>query len=192
MSTDYYHEFAPPGKLALFQRARVGDMGRYTGLLDSSGEKILPIEELLASFNADGVIRLRRTDFDQALLLKERLITFNLGRVTNEIGKRYLVIAIASPGFKDENVEVLPVLDPKDARVGLCTEVRQEVPIESISEDDFNSSIESIRNIEMLKNALFERYSKFNRELTREQLLSRGCALTTIDFIRNTDQKSSR
>jgi hypothetical protein len=182
MSDDYHHEAAPPGKLALFERALHGGTNTHTGIRDGTIERVIPISELLARFGADGLIRLRRADFEQSSLRRERFVTFNLGRVTNEVGKRYLVIAIASPGFKDDVVEVLPVLDPAGARVGLCTEVLQEVPIAEIDEACFRHSLGSIQDRTALKEALVERYRKFNEGLTPEQILSRGCAVTTIVF----------
>ena len=182
MSDDYHHETAPPGKLALFERALRGGTNTHTGILEGAAERVIPISQLLARFDADGLIRLRRADFEQSSLRRERFVTFNLGRVTNEVGKRYLVIAIESPGFKDDVVEVLPILDPAGARVGLCTEVLQEVPIDGIDGSYFRHSLASIQDREALKDALVERYRKFNEGLTPEQILSRGCAVTTIVF----------
>ena len=182
MNETYYHEFAPPRTLSLIRRAHVGDMSGYTGVVTGSGEEILRIADLLDSFKADGIIRLRRPDFNEFLSLKEKFVTFNLGRVTNEPGKRYLVIAIESPGFRNEDVEVLPVLDPANARVGLCTEVRQEVPINEVLDSDFENSISAIRSREALTMALLTRYVKLHSDLSREEILARGCAITTVDF----------
>jgi hypothetical protein len=103
---------------------------------------------------------------------------------TNERGKRYAVLPFIRSGYRTESdeEEVLPILDPRRHRIGVCEAVMQRVPIEEVSSAHFAYSIETIMTIDELKKALIQRYAPLFPHLRPEQLLSRGCAITLIRF----------
>jgi hypothetical protein len=132
----------------------------------------------------DGLIRLHLRDYDLVELLQEKYVHFNFEFTLNELGKRYAVLPIIRSGYRTESdeEEILPILDPRRHRIGMCEAVLQRVPIEEVSSAHFTYSIETIMTIDELKKALIQRYAPLFTHLRPEQLLSRGCAITLISF----------
>jgi hypothetical protein len=64
----------------------------------------------------------------------------------------------ATAGSCDEE-EILPILDPRRHRIGMCEAVLQRVPIEEVSSAHFAYSIETIMTVDKLKKALIQRYA---------------------------------
>jgi hypothetical protein len=155
-----------------------------TRIVDDLGEQTVRVIDLCERLQVDGLIRLHRQDYDLVELLREKYVHFNLEFTLNERGKRYAMLPIIRSGYRIESdeEEVLPVLDPRRHRVGVCEAVMQRVPIEQVSRAHFAHSIETIMTINELKKALIQRYAPLFPHLRPEQLLSRGCAITLISF----------
>ena len=156
----------------------------HTRIVDDLGEQTVRVVDLCERLQVDGLIRLHRRDYDLVELLQEKYVHFNLEFTLNERGKRYAVLPIIRSGYRTESdeEEVLPILDPRRHRIGVCEAVMQRVPIEDVSSAHFAYSIETIMTIDELKKALIQRYAPLFPHLRPEQLLSRGCAITLIAF----------
>jgi hypothetical protein len=155
----------------------------HTRILDDLGEQTVRVIDLCERFRVDGLIRLHQRDYD-LVELRKKYVHFNLEFTLNERGKRYAVLPIIRSGYRTEShdEEVLPVLDPRRHRIGVCEAVMQRVPIEEVSSTHFANSIATIMTIDELKKALIQRYAPRFPYLRPEQLLSRGCAITLISF----------
>jgi hypothetical protein len=156
----------------------------HTRVIDDHGEHTIRVIDLCARLRVDGLIRLHHRDYDRVELLQEKYVHFNLEFTLNEPGKRYAVLPIVRSGYRTHShgEEVLPVLDPRRHRSGVCEAVMQYVPIEEVSGAHFAHSIETIMTTDELKKALVQRYAPLFPHLRPEQLLSRGCAVTVILF----------
>ena len=156
----------------------------HTRIIDDLGEHTVRVIDLCEHLQVDGLIRLHHRDYDLVEILREKYVHFNLEFTLNERGKRYAVLPIIRSGYRTEShqVEVLPILDPRRHRIGVCEAVMQRIPIEEVSSAHFAYSIETIATIDALKKALIERYAPLFPSLGPEQLLSRGCAITLISF----------
>ncbi len=156
----------------------------HTRIVDHLGEQTVRVIDICERLQVDGLIRLHLRDYDLVELLQEKYVHFNLEFTLNELGKRYAVLPIIRSGYRTESdeEEILPILDPRRHRIGMCEAVLQRVPIEEVSNAHFAYSIETIMTIDELKKALIQRYAPLFPHLRPEQLLSRGCAITLISF----------
>jgi hypothetical protein len=156
----------------------------HTRIVDDLGEQTVRVIDICERLQVDGLIRLHLRDYDLVELLQEKYVHFNLEFTLNELGKRYAVLPIIRSGYRTESdeEEILPILDPRRHRIGMCEAVLQRVPIEEVSSAHFAYSIETIMTIDELKKALIQRYAPLFPHLRPEQLLSRGCAITLISF----------
>jgi hypothetical protein len=156
----------------------------HTRIVDDLGERTVRVIDLCERLQVDGLIRLHHRDYDLVETLAEKYAHFNLEFTLNECGKRYAVLPIVRSGYRTESDdEVLPMLDPRRHRIGICEAVMQRVPIEEVSPSaHFSYSIITIRTIDELKKALIQRYAPLFPNLQPEQLLARGCAVTLISF----------
>jgi hypothetical protein len=156
----------------------------HTRIIDDLGEQTVRVIDLCRHLQVDGLIRLHRRDYDLVEILQEKYVHFNLEFTLNERGKRYAMLPIVRSGYRTESgeEEVLPVLDPRRHRIGVCEAVTQRIPIEQVSSAHFAHSIQTITTIDELKRALIQRYAPLFPHLRPEQLLSRGCAITFISF----------
>jgi hypothetical protein len=156
----------------------------HTGIVDDLGERTVRVIDLCARLQVDGLIRLHHRDYDLVEILQKKYVHFNLEFTLNERGKRYAVLPIIRSGYRTESheEEVLPILDPRRHRIGVCEAVMQRVPIEEVSSILFAYSIETIMTIDELKKALIQRYAPLFPHLRPAQLLSHGCAITLISF----------
>jgi hypothetical protein len=156
----------------------------YNSIVDDHGERAIAVKDLCDWFGVDALIRVHEQDYALIVQLAEKYVHFNLEFTLNEQGKRYAILPIVKPGFrKQDNEEVLPVLDPRRYRIGRCDAILQQVPIESVSAEHLRYSISTIRTIDELKKALRLRYAPMFPTLTSDELLSRGCAITHIQFL---------
>ena len=156
----------------------------HTRIIDDLGEHTVRVIDLCERLQVDGLIRLHHRDYDLVEILREKYVHFNLEFTLNERGKRYAVLPIMRSGYRTDShqEEVLPILDPRRHRIGVCEAVMQRIPIEEVSSTHFAYSIETITTIDALKKALIQRYAPLFPSLGPEQLLSRGCAITLISF----------
>jgi hypothetical protein len=158
----------------------------HNGVIDDHGERAIAVKELCDLFGVDALIRAHEHDYALIERLPEKYVHFNLEFTLNEQGKRYAILPIVKPGFrKPDNEEVLPVLDPRRYRIGRCEAILQQVAIECVSAEHLQYSISTIRTVDELKKALLQRYAPMFPALTSDQLLSRGCAITLIQFLPN-------
>jgi hypothetical protein len=159
----------------------------HTRIVDDLGEQTVRVIDLCERLQVDGLIRLHHQDYVLFEILQERYVHFNLDFTLNERGKRYAVLPIIRSGYRMESneEEVLPILDPRRHRIGVCEAVLQRVPIEEVSSAHFAYSIETITTIDELKRALIRRYAPLFPHLRPEQLILRGCAITLISFLKD-------
>jgi hypothetical protein len=158
----------------------------YNSIADDHGERAIAVKDLCDLFGVDALIRVHEQDYALIDQLPQKYVHFNLEFTLNEQGKRYAILPIVKPGFrKQDNEEVLPVLDPTRYRIGRCDAILQHVPIENVPIEYFQYSISTIRTVDELKKALLQRYAPMFPSLTSDELLSRGCAITQIRFLPN-------
>jgi len=148
------------------------------------GEEIeVTVAELRRLLGVDALIRLQEPEF-QALPAHYRAYAhFNLEITTNAAGKRYAIVPIVRPGRRlDDGTELLPVIDVRPARIGICMEVQQRVPITEVGQRYFDQSLPHIKNPEQLRQVLLIRYRSMFPRLADEDIVARGCAISLIDF----------
>ncbi|MFI4998022.1 MAG: hypothetical protein ACHQAQ_19835, partial [Hyphomicrobiales bacterium] len=113
--------------------------------------------------------------------MRDRFVHFNLEFTLNEIGRRYAILPILRPGHRNEqNEEILPVVDLHRHRVGICDEVFQRVPVDDVGPELFRHSLPNIRTARELRSALVLRYARLFPRLAAEELLTCGCAITSL------------
>jgi hypothetical protein len=133
----------------------------YNSIVDDHGERAIAVRDLCDLFGVDALIRVHEQDYALIDQLPEKYVHFNLEFTLNEQGKRYAILPIVKPGFrKQDNEEVLPVLDPTRYRIGRCDAIQQQVPVENVSTEHFQHSISTIRTVDELKKALLQRYGR--------------------------------
>jgi hypothetical protein len=153
----------------------------HIGVVEEGREAILPVAALCEIFGVDALIRLSVPDYDLFEGMRDRFVHFNLEFTLNEIGGRYAILPILRRGHRNErNEEVLPVVDRHRHRVGICDEVFQRVPVDDVAPELFRHSLPNIRTAQELRSALLLRYARLFPQLAAEELLTRGCAITSL------------
>jgi hypothetical protein len=151
------------------------------GVLEGGGERIAPVAMLLERYGVDALIRLGADDYALLASMRGRFVHFNLESTLNEAGKRYAILPIVKAGRRDEDgVEFLPVVDPSRYRIGICEKALQRVPVREVTREHFAHSLPSIRTPGELEAALVKRYAPMFPRLSPEEILARGCAITSL------------
>jgi hypothetical protein len=139
-------------------------------------------EELFAKYQVDEIIKFRKGEF--SLLKKHRILThFNLQSTNHKKGNKYLLILIIKPGFFDGRKEKPPIVSFKNAPVGICLDVRNNVPYEKLRARDFKHSFENIKTVGQLKKAILKRYCQSMPHLTPKEILSLGVGITKLRIL---------
>lgn len=154
---------------------------RRVAVAEGGLTRVVAIADLAASLGADALIRLHEEDFTALAGIGRDLVHFNLERTINRVGLRYALLPIRTAGRRrPDGTEELPVLDPSRFRTGLCTEVRQEVPVAAVTPDLFAASLPTIRDADALAAALVRRYGDLFPDLAPGAIVARGCAMTRL------------
>ena len=154
---------------------------RHVAVADGGATRVVVVAELAASLGVDALIRLHEEDFSELAGHGRDLVHFNLERTINRAGLRYALLPIRQPGRRRPGgEEELPVLDPTRCRTGLCVEVRQRVPVASVTPELFAASLPTIRDADALAAALVRRYAGLFPDLDPADLVARGCAITRL------------
>ena len=142
---------------------------------------MLRVDLLRGRFAVDALIRMHHEDYAELEGFAGHFVHFNLEVTLNEARKRYALLPILRPGRRDaEGREALPLIDVSRHRIGRCEEVRQRVPIRDVPQHCLAASLPSLRSAAALEEALIRRYAPMFPEFTRSEILSRGCAITTL------------
>ncbi|MFQ5475121.1 MAG: hypothetical protein ACE5DM_04760 [Candidatus Nanoarchaeia archaeon] len=155
-------------------------MMRY---LDGGRTASVPHKAFFRDNKIESNIRLRKEDFDSLPKDRKYLTHFNLQCANHLVGKVYALPLIVKHGHFREDKELPPVLSFKNCPVAECTEVRQNVPYDDLTEDDFKNSFPTIKNVDQLKKAILKRYIESMPELSEEKILSMGVAITKLKII---------
>jgi hypothetical protein len=146
-------------------------------------EKEVAIAELRQLLAVDALIRLQEAEFQLLPRGSPTYTHFNLERTTNAVGKRYAIVPIVKSGRRlDDGTELLPVIDVTPARIGICLEVQQRVPIAEVPRRYLDHSLPHIKTPDQLQDVLLARYRSMFPGLADEEIISRGCAVSLIDF----------
>ena len=140
-------------------------------------------DDFFRKLNIQGVIRLQKQDFAHLSSSKNYLTHFNLQRVDFKRGERFALALIVKPGFFDGKKEVLPVMSFKNAVLAECVNVRNNVPYDKLTKEDFKYSFKHIKNVPELKKAILRRYKKSVPHLSKEQILSLGVSITKLKIL---------
>lgn len=166
-------------------RAKPSD-GSRIGIVDNGMRSIISMEQFQHKLDVDGWVRLSTDDFSRVRAMptgQTKLVHFNLGRTTNEIGLRYAIVPIVEPGWrKEDGTEVPPYVGLDQAIRSLCIGVDQRVALAAVTDDHYRHSMPGIDTPDALRLALLSRYRRMNPELSDEQILAEGCAITTLDL----------
>jgi len=153
----------------------------HTAVLERGSARIVTVQSLLDRFRADILIRLHADEFSLLSVTGQEFVHFNLETTLNEVGHRCAVVPIVTPGRRlSDGREVLPVIDPTQARLGTCVTVLQRVPLDKVSGDLFQHSLPTIRTVDQLRTALLRRYAQMFPHLNENEIVQRGCAVTKL------------
>ncbi|TGD96603.1 hypothetical protein [Methylobacterium nonmethylotrophicum] len=154
---------------------------RHVAVAEGAAARVVAVADLAAALRVDALIRLHEEDFSGLTEIGRDLVHFNLERTINRVGSRYALLPILRPGRRGpDGSEELPVLDPTRYRRGLCTQVRQRVPVAAVTPDLFAVSLPAIRDAGALAAALIRRYAGLFPDLAPSEIVARGCAITRL------------
>jgi hypothetical protein len=153
------------------------------GIIEGGCERIERVDALCSRLGADALIRMHAGDFKLLDGLGREFIHFNLQATLNAAGQRYAIVPITKPGRRLPNAqEILPVVDPAAFRLCTCMEVLQHVPVGQVTAEQFAHSLPTIRTVQQLRAVLIARYAHMFPDLTDDELIARGCAVTRLVF----------
>jgi hypothetical protein len=155
----------------------------HAAVLESGKVKIATVRSLLDRFRVDILIRLHAAEFSMLSTIRQEFVHFNLETTLNQVGHRCAVVPIVTPGHRtSDGREVLPVIDPARSRLGTCVKVLHRIPLGEISGDLFRHSLPTIRTADQLRAALLQRYAGMFPNMSENEIVERGCAITKLHF----------
>lgn len=132
---------------------------------------------LMMTKNNLNVIRIQQEEYDE--IPKSGLYAhFNLGVANHVPGETYFLARILKHGHDD----VEPVLSFENILTGKCVSVKLGVPIDSLSEADFEFSMSGIKDTASLKEIILSRYTKSRPHLSKEEILNMGVTITLLEI----------
>lgn len=153
------------------------------------------LKELSTSLGIEifSIIRILKDEFEYINFENETLTHFNLEKSNHIVGKNYILPKIIKQGYFDNNnnKEVLPILDLKYAPVYICTKCIEQVSYEDVKKEDFDSSMNHIKNRDELFNSILKRYSVSLPTLSDDEIYNRGVSITTLKKLEITKVKIS-
>jgi hypothetical protein len=153
------------------------------GIIEAGRERIERVDALCGRLGVDALIRMHAGDFKLLDGLEREFVHFNLQATLNAAGRRYAIVPITKPGRRLLNAqEILPIIDPAAFRFCTCMEVLQYVPVEQVTAEQFARSLPTIRTVQQLRAVLIARYAHMFPDLTDDELMARGCAVTRLMF----------
>jgi hypothetical protein len=159
--------------------------GTKIGILDDQGaEATISFDEFCSRLGVEGWVRLHPGDYADLATLNAEFVHFNLEVTDNTVGKRYAVVPILRPGKRlADGREQLPVVDTSGYRIAICVEVIQRLPVDRVTDEQFRHSLPSIRSTADLRKALISRYAPMLPNISTDDLLARGTAVSHFSFV---------
>ncbi|MFP4112112.1 MAG: hypothetical protein ACLFUO_03860 [Candidatus Woesearchaeota archaeon] len=152
--------------------------------VDFNGEiKKIELKNILAKFKIDDIIRFQKEDYDLINPNSKYLTHFNLENTDHVIGYKYALVKIIKPGYFDGSKEIKPILDFSNCPFVLCTEAKDHICYEKVTENDFKYSLENIKSAEELKKAILRRYKYSMHHISDKKKLSMGVSITTLKIL---------
>lgn len=153
-------------------------------VVTNEGIKEVPYKMVCKEYGIDGCIRIQKDELENIDLNLSYFTHFNLQASGHKIGEVYGLPIIIDPGYYiNQYEEVLPILSFKKLTKGKCIEVKNEVPYVRLTEEDFEYSMQHIKNTDQLKKAILKRYKKSLPSLSDKKILSAGVAITKLKLI---------
>ena len=129
----------------------------------------------------NGIIRILNEEYDGIDRTLPFLTHFNLEFVGNRIGGRNALPRIITQGYyRAPGDEVTPILSFDNVITGVCIRMREHVPYKALRDEDFTYSMKHIKNVADLKKAILRRYRVSMPNLSDEEILNLGVAITTL------------
>ena len=129
----------------------------------------------------EDVIRIHEKDYPFIPTDTPHYAHFNLQISNHKVGKIYALPKIIVPGhFSKNGEEVHPILSFEECYIGECIYVKQEVLYEDLTSQDLICSLTNIKTIDNLKREVLFRYSISMPDLTEEEIITLGIAITNI------------
>lgn len=165
-------------------------------LLIKEGKEIIEIEnykEFMKNNLVDGIIRIQKADYKQINKKNKQLTHFNLQKSNHKVKNTYFLPIIEKSGYYKENgEEQRPILNFNKILICECTNVRENVKYEDLKSQDFKNSMKHIQNTKQLQTQIVKRYSKSMPDLTKEEILNLGVAITELKIIGEFTYKSPK
>ncbi|MFZ2187579.1 MAG: hypothetical protein WAV46_03075 [Candidatus Moraniibacteriota bacterium] len=146
-----------------------------------------PWQDVYKRFQIDGVIRIDTKDYTE--FPEGKLFThFNLQLSGHIPGCIYALPKIITHGFfVSPNDEQLPLLDFSQCFIAQCIAVRECIPYEALTEEDFIHSFRHIQNVSALQKEILWRYTQSLPNVATKEILSRGVSITALEIIKRLD-----
>ena len=154
-------------------------------LQEGESEVVCSYDELLERFGVSGLIRIPEAELDSFENISGLLGHFNLVATNHQPGSVYLLVKIVRNGtYKtDTKEEKPPLLSLEDARKVECVIAENNLPLDSLKEEHFKYSLQSIADAASLKAILLKRYSASNEGLTETDIEAKGVAYTLLRVV---------
>ena len=145
------------------------------------------LESIYEELHIDGIIRIHTKDYSQ--FPPGPLFThFNLENSGHQKDKIYAFPKIVIPGYYISPQErQSPVLDFSQCYLARCSEVRERVPYDKLTQKDFQYSFHHIQNTDQLKKEILWRYTRSLPATAPDDILQRGVSITTLEIIQRQD-----
>ena len=157
-------------------------------ILEDNKTLTLDRNKFFQKHRIEKVIRISKEDYGFLLLDIKYLTHFNLQHANHKKGKVYALPLIVKRGYLTQQKEVLPILSFKNCLVAECIDVRNNIKYEDLTSGDFEHSFQNIKNVEDLKAAIIRRYKRSMLNLSIEEVLSLGVAITKLKILRTWEE----
>lgn len=144
-------------------------------IFDGEREVYVKRNVLLEEMEVDGIIRIQKDDFQS---ISFPYTHFNLEHTGHQVGKTYALMKIIRSGHYSQQEEVLPLLDKSSYIKVVCTKAHNFISYDEI--DSYLIEYGSNFPKEHIKEVILKRYSQSLPNVTQQQIIKAGVALTKL------------
>tara|TARA_B100000242_G_C43034624_1_gene482267 strand:+ start:216 stop:743 length:528 start_codon:yes stop_codon:yes gene_type:complete len=159
---------------------------KLTFLLFREKNKIkrLNYKKFLKKYKVHDLIKFPRNDFKYLDKKKKIFTHFNIHKTVHKKEKKYLVIKIYKKGYFYKKKYEHPILDGKKFILTKCLNSKNYIEYEQLKKKDFEFSIKTIKNVNVLKKKILSRYKSSMGNLTKKEKLNLGVATTKLKILK--------
>ena len=154
----------------------------YNILKFKKNNEIIKIDfkRLKEKYKLLSIIKFLPIDFK---LIKKKFYHFNIFNSNHKKNKNYLVLKILKKGYFGNNIEKMPIYNPKDLYIFKVFYINEKIELKKIKDIFLKKSLETTNTRRKLLNSLLRRYKHFLK-INKKNFNQTKVSITGLEFVK--------